>query len=142
MKIAEIIEKVKSLGLPEDSYVVFGSCPLAVVGLREASDIDMYVTLDVWKKMKLGGWKELDKGECDVPLVSDVFEMHTNWGFGPPGGEAGHGYNPSLADLQATAMIIEGVPFASLAEVRKWKASYNRPKDLADIALIDKYLQK
>lgn len=37
----EIILKVKKLRLPEDSYVVFGSCPLATARIREADDIDL-----------------------------------------------------------------------------------------------------
>lgn len=37
----EIIAKVKKLKLPKNSYVVFGSGPLAAAGIREADDIDM-----------------------------------------------------------------------------------------------------
>jgi hypothetical protein len=39
-------------------------------------------------------------------------------------------------------MVIDGIPFASLEEVRKWKIASGRPKDIADIKLIDEYLQK
>ncbi|HEY4493714.1 MAG TPA: hypothetical protein VJB98_03790 [Candidatus Paceibacterota bacterium] len=130
----EVIAKVKALNLPGGSYVVFGGGPLAAVGLREVNDIDMYVTPDVWKRMKLEGWKELDKGGKDVPLVHDCFEMHTNWDFSS--------YNPTLAHLLETAIVVDGVAFAALEEVRKWKLAYNRSKDHTDIVLIDKYLQR
>jgi hypothetical protein len=40
----DIINKVKPLNLPKGQYVVFGSCPMALAGLREAGDIDMLVT--------------------------------------------------------------------------------------------------
>jgi hypothetical protein len=130
MQKEEIIARVKALNLPKNSYIVFGSCPLAVAGLREARDIDLLVSKDVFLKLKEAGWKELYKSANDKPLVHDVFEAHhTQWHFSS--------HNPTLEELISTAIIIDSVPFASLAEVRKWKVSSGRPKDLIDIALID-----
>jgi len=111
MTLAEIVAKVKTLDLPENSYIVFGSCPLAAVGLREANDVDMLVDEVVFKDLRRRGWQILQKGPKDNPLVYDVFEAHPNWDFSQ--------YKPTLKHLLATADIIEGVPFASLAEVRK-----------------------
>lgn len=133
MKLAEIITNVKGLDLPEGSYIVFGAGPLAAAGIRETSDIDLYVTAAVQAQKLKEGWQFLDKGGRDIPLVHDIFEMHINWNFGTA-------YNPSFTELQATTKIIEGVPFASLIEVYKWKVASARPKDLADIALIGAYL--
>lgn len=125
----EIIAKMKTLSLPKNSYVVFGSCPLAIVGLREAGDIDLLVSKDVFVKLRELGWQELDKGGKDKPLIHDVFEAHDNWNFSS--------YSPTLEQLLATATVIDEIPFASLAEVRKWKVASGRPKDLVDIELID-----
>lgn len=133
MKREEIISKVKSLALPEGSFVVFGAGPLAAAGIREANDIDMYVTPEVIEQKKALGWQLLDKGGRDIPLVHDCFELHTNWDFG-------HGYDPAFVDILARATVIDGVPFASLADVREWKVVAGRPKDLIDIELMDKYL--
>ena len=133
MTAREIIDKVRALNLPKKSYIVFGSCPLAIAGIREANDIDLYLTPEAYEVLKARGWRELKKGPRDVPIVYDVFEAHNNWNFGKS-------YNPTLTELQATATIIEDVPFASLEEVRKWKISSGRPKDLTDVELIDKYL--
>ena len=130
MKKEEIISKVKTLYFPEGSYVVFGSCPLAAAGIREANDVDLLVSKEMFAKLRENGWKELHKGSNDAPLVYDVFEAHDNWNFSS--------YNPTLNRLLSTASIIDGVPFASLGEVRKWKTASGRPKDLADIELIDK----
>lgn len=129
----EIVEKVKTLGLPEYSYIVFGSCPLAAAGIRETNDIDMLVSPETFEKLKAAGWQELHKNENDKPLIRDVFEAHKNWNFSS--------YNPTLVHLLASATVIDGVPFASLREVRKWKLSSGRPKDLRDIKLIDAYLK-
>lgn len=128
----EIIAKVKSLELPDDSYIVYGSCPLAVAGIREAKDIDIYATQDVMDMLRVRGWKEVRKGMRDVPLNYDVFDVHDNWSFGA--------YDPTLERLLTTADVYDGVPFASLEEVRKWKVASGRPKDLEDITLIDTHL--
>src|SRR3972149_5367312 len=113
----DIINKVKILDLPKGSYIVFGSCPLAVLGIREANDIDLLVSQEIYEKLKKDGWEEIDKGPNDKPLVQDVFEAHNNWNFSS--------YKPTLKDL--------------LENVRKWKVASGRPKDVNDIKMIDNY---
>ena len=132
MTAQEIIDKVKTLDLPDGQYIVFGSCPLAAAGLRESGDVDMLVTPALKAKLKQSGWPEIDKGGGDTPLVHDVFDVHDQWNFSS--------YSPTLEHLLQTAEYYDGVPFASLTEVRKWKAASGRPKDLKDIELIDNYL--
>lgn len=134
MKKEEIVAKVKALNLSEGSYIVFGSGPLAAAGIRESQDVDMFVSKETFTKLRRDGWQELDKGGNDMPLVHDVIEAHDNWNFGLR-------YNPTLSHLLSTAKVIDGVPFASLDEVRKWKVASGRPKDLKDIELIDEYLK-
>ncbi len=129
----EIVRKVKELNFSKGSYIVFGSCPLAAVGIREANDIDLLVSEELFEKLKETGWKERVKSTHDNPLVFDVFEAHSNWNFSP--------YSPTLTHLLSSAMIIDSVPFASLEEVRKWKAASGGPKHLTDVKLIDTYLQ-
>lgn len=128
----EIIIKVKSLKLPSDSYVVFGSCPMAMAGIRDANDIDLFVSPEVFASLREAGWQVRQKGLNENPLVHDVFEAHDNWNFSS--------YSPTLEHLLESATLVDGIPFASLEEVRKWKTATARPKDLADIKLIDKYL--
>jgi|SRR3989344_5307993 len=130
----DIINKVKTLNLPKGSYIVFGSCPMTALGIREANDIDLLVSQEIYEKLKNNGWKEIDKGPNDKPLTRDVFEVHNNWNFSS--------YSPTLEDLFLNAMEIDGVTFASLDDVRKWKAASGRLKDIVDIKLIDNYLAK
>lgn len=127
----EIIAKVKYLNLPKGSYVVFGSAPMALAGIREANDIDLLVSKEVFEQLKKHGWQEKDKGANDKPLEYDIFEAHQNWDFSS--------YNPTLSDLLARATEVEGVPIASIEDVRKWKEASGRPKDLADLKLIGDY---
>lgn len=128
----EITTAVKSLELPHNSYVVFGSCPMALAGIRESSDIDMLVTPEVFAKLEAQGWKKRYKGPGDEPVVKGDFEAHAHWTFGP--------HDITLEQLLADATIADGVPFASLQEVRLWKEASGRPKDLVDVKLIDEYL--
>lgn len=130
----DIISKVKALHLPKGSYVVFGSSPLAVVGLRETNDIDLLVSQEIYERLRNAGWKKVHKGPNDTPLVYDVFEAHNNWNFSS--------YNPTLKDLLTKAVEVDGVLFASIEDVRKWKVVSGRPKDIIDIKLIDDYLKK
>ena len=133
MKKEEIVAKVKTLDLPKNSYVVFGSCPLAIAGLREAKDIDLLVSEEVFDKLKKDGWQELQKSPNDKPLVHDIFEAHSNWNFSS--------YKPSLEQLLTTATVIDEIPFASLEEVRIWKTASGRPKDIVDVALINTHIK-
>lgn len=127
----EIIKKVKALNLPKDSYVVFGSCPMAMAGIREANDIDMLVSSATFSKLKQMGWKQIQKGPKATPLVFDVFEAHETWDFSA--------YSPTLNQLLKTATTIDDVPFTALEEVRKWKAASSNPKFQRDVQLIDSY---
>lgn len=127
----EIIAKVKSLDLPEGSYVVFGSAPLTFAGIREANDIDLLVSKALFEQLKKNGWREVDKGRNDKPLVRDIFEAHKTWDFST--------YNPTLEGLLSRATDVEGIPIASLEDVRRWKEASGRSKDLMDLELIKKY---
>lgn len=105
---------------------------MAAAGIRQSNDIDMLVSQQVFDNLKRQGWVEKNKGPKDNPLAHDVFEVHTKWDFSS--------YKPTLVNLLASADIIDGVPFASLEEVLKWKEASGRPKDLKDIDLINAYL--
>ncbi len=109
----QIIAKVKELNLPKGSYVVFGSCPLAVAGIREANDIDLLVSEEVFAQLRGAGWQEKDKGPKDKPLAFDCFEAHQNWDFSP--------YSPTLKQLLASATEVDGITFASLLKFENGK---------------------
>jgi hypothetical protein len=128
----DIIQKVKELNLPLGQYVVFGSGPLAVHGIRPTRDADLLVTTGLYQRLKGEGWpeKELDDGSrC---LARDIYEIDDSWHHGD--------YHPSPEEIIAKAEMVEGVPFAPLEEVLKWKLAFGRPKDQADVELIKAYL--
>lgn len=132
--VAEVKALVESLNFPPNSFVIFGSGPLAAADIRPAKDIDMLVSIEVFNLLKNNGWKERNKGPGDTPLTSGIFEAHDNWNFSP--------YSPTLENLLSSAEVIDGMPFASLEEVKKWKLASGGAKHLADVAAIDRHLEK
>lgn len=129
MLVQDIIKHIKSINLPDGEYIVFGSCPMTVAGLRESSDVDVLISEVLYDRLLEAGWEPQEGKNGDKPLEHGIFDAHTNWHIGD--------YNPTLKELLLTATVIDGVPFAHLFEVRNWKAALGRPKDLADIELID-----
>jgi hypothetical protein len=132
MKLADILTQMKSINLPKGSYIVFGSGPMAALGIRDVGDIDLLVSEELYAELQKAGWKQITKGPDDKPLVSGDFEAHNNWNF--------VSYQPTLDELLSRAFMIDGIPFVSIEDVRLWKDASRRPKDLTDIALIDTYL--
>lgn len=128
-----IFDKVKELNLPIGQYVVFGSGPLAAYGIRESRDVDLLITNSLYIKLKNEGWEEKEWSDGGFYLMHKDVEADDSWQYGK--------YNPSPEEIIKKAEIIEGIPFAPLVEVLKWKQSYGRPKDLADVKLIKDYLK-
>lgn len=134
MTKSEVISKIKKLNLPKGQYIIYGATPLAVYGIREARDIDMFVTRALYKVLEAKGWEKIYKGSKDEPVTSDIFEAHNTWNFSP--------YAPTFNELMSRVTECEGIMFASLEDVRKWKEASGRPKDLVDLQLIDDYLKR
>ncbi len=129
----EVIRQVHSLNLPHGEYVVYGSGPLAALGIRSVNDIDMLVSSRLLKELAEKGWVKEYKGELDEPLTHGVFEAYDNWNFSK--------YSPPLEELLDRSFTVDGVTFASVEDVLKWKASGARNKDKADVTLIKEYLR-
>jgi hypothetical protein len=130
----DIVSKVKQLNLTDGEYIIFGSCPLALAGIRNSKDIDLLVSESLLKSLALNGWKQIHKGPKDDPFIFGIFEAHSNWDFSP--------YSPTLSQLLSSATYFNSVPFASLLEVRKWKAASSGAKHMSDVAKIDAYLKQ
>jgi hypothetical protein len=60
-----IIDNVKSLNLPQGSYIVFGAAPLAICNIREANDIELLVRGDTLNGLQQAGWRQIIKGPLD-----------------------------------------------------------------------------
>lgn len=130
-----VASRVKELNLPLGSYAVFGSGPLEAHGIREAHNIDILVTEELFRTLK--------KDEATWKLCS-LHDMHESLKKGEDV-EVYYSWAPDSWDIPAMikeADMIDGVPFVKLETVMEWKKIRNHPKDARDIALITEYLAK
>ena len=131
-----IFDKVKSLDLPKDKYIVISGAALEGYGIRKRTDINILVTKDVYRQYKKKkGWKEKTKPSGMKVLEKGLIEIgYDCGGYG--------GYNSSTEALIQEAVIIQGAPFLSIDELLKQKMAWVREKDKNDIKLIKAYLSK
>lgn len=127
---AGLFNFLRSLNLPDGGYAVFGSGPLIVRGIIEATnDIDVVSRGAAWERAcELGELVNLV--EYDVEIVSFLdraITIGTSWAYGD-------------VDIDAvidTADIIDGLPFARLEHVVRYKNIAGRPKDLEHLRLLE-----
>ncbi len=132
--MSEIFKRIEKFNLPRGQYAVFGSALLDVWGLRDANDLDIIVTPELFEQLKNEGWEEkqgngfsiLSRLDADVTTVQDR----------PTNGD----YNPDRLQLIKEAIEINGIRFVRVEEVIACKTAYNRPKDLQDIKMLQDYL--
>lgn len=130
----DILKKIKSLHFPLGEYVVIGSGTMAVLGIREASDVDISVTKRLHSTLRSTGEWEEEIRYGKVFLKKDNIEINPalNWDT----------YQTTTEKAINSALIVDGVPFLNLEELKKFKTALGREKDLVDVALIDQYLSK
>lgn len=129
-----IIKKIKELNLPNDQYVIIGSGTMDVLGIREAQDIDISVTKELFNKIKESGeWEEYEKYGKSF-LKKDVFDINQQLDW--------ESYNTTTTKANKSALFMEDIPFMNLDELIKFKTAMGREKDFKDIELIKIYLNK
>jgi hypothetical protein len=124
-----ITQRVKELDLPKGSFVVVGSGILNALRIRDAGDIDLVVTDEVYKRFEREGWQQIE-GADQILLKRDVYDVCKSW------------YGKAVDELINTAQSIDGIPYLSLEGVYAWKKSFGREKDLKDLVLIDEYISR
>lgn len=127
----DVIQEVKKLGWPKDEYVVVGSGIMAALGIRQPKDIDFIVDPKLYARLKRQGWDERTLDDGRTVLNRGVMDAAVEW--------VDSGKRIFLSDIQKTVQAVDGVSFASLEFMRGWKSRARRPKDLADLELIDRY---
>lgn len=127
-----LVDKVKGLNFPAGRYVVVGGGILAALGIRDTSDIDIAVMPELYAKLRsTGEWQEEERYGKLFLMQDDVDIIpRLDW----------EGYSTTTKDAIASAVIIDGVPFMNLEELKKFKKALGREKDAADEKLIEQYL--
>jgi hypothetical protein len=129
----KIFEQVKKLNLPKGKYVIFGSAPMGIRGIRDCHDLDIVVLEEVLEEIKKKpDWKVKNFENGRQTFVFGDIELWKDWWPGQWDTE----------DLIKRADIIDDLPFATLEDVLRWKKIFGRKKDWQDIQLIKKYLKK
>jgi hypothetical protein len=127
-----LVRLLLSLHLPTEDYVIFGSGPLLAHGLRdEISDLDIVARRTAWDICcRIQAPQVAPSGHGRMTrLFGGALEVVDLW-LCP------------LWDtdrLIANAEHIDGLPFASLADVIASKWATDRPKDHTDLAALRGY---
>ena len=129
-----IIEKIKKLNLTMGEYVIIGSGILDALGIRKANDIDISALPQLYSRLRATGeWNEEERyGKIFLKRNGIEINPQLSWSA----------YPTSTEEAISSAMIIDGIPFMNLKELRKFKKALGRYKDFADIILIDEYLRE
>jgi hypothetical protein len=126
-----ITEQVKKLHLPIGQYVVIGSGILDALGIRPAHDIDIAVTPKLFKTLQISDEWEREERYGKIFLKKDNLDINPQLSWSE--------YPTTTEDAIASALIINGIPFMNLEELKKFKSALGREKDKIDIALIATY---
>ncbi len=122
---------IASLWIMVWEYVLYGSWPLWIRWIRESSDADICLLPSVREKLvQEREFKEVPTkyGKRSF-LVGEVEAADTiAWLTAE-----------EVADAVAHPDVIDGLPFLSLDYTIQSKTFMNRPKDIVDIQLIEKY---
>lgn len=117
---------------------------MEVYGIRAAHDLDIVVSEDLFNDLRKQGWVmcECDKcknkwarGSTDRILKGDGVDILSEYSYG-------NKYYKSADEIIQKAVIIDGVPYAPLEELLKWKKAANREKDQKDVELIEKFMSE
>jgi len=128
------LNELKSLNLPNGNYVIFGSGPLAVRGIRENNDLDVLVTPVLWDDLikKYPVTKKRDRPDSiyigNVQILSIDYK---NWG----------GCLPNAEILISDAEILMGLPFVKLKHLLVCKRLMDGEKHSRDVEIIEGLLR-
>lgn len=124
MTRSEFIRRLTDADLDKTQYVVTAGGSLLLHGIRtETRDIDLSCTKALADELVAKGFSVSQRyGKRRIELAED-FEVYEE---------------PSLPDF----VLIDGIPAMTLDEVIAMKKRMARKKDLRDLELIEKYLNK
>jgi len=133
-----VFEEIRSLGFPQEKLIVLGGASIAAHGLREAADIDIFVTPDLFEHCKNSGeWQVLEWDHSgrqgDLWLKNGKIELYEKFWY--------DGKYYSFEELLPYTTLMHGLHIAPIYWLMNWKKSTGRPKDIADVALIKEYLE-
>ncbi|MFI5557709.1 hypothetical protein ACIA2T_00395 [Amycolatopsis japonica] len=129
----ELIHELMELQLDPDQFVIFGSAPLLAHGLRTiVHDLDIVARGDAMDFARKNGTLRVGRYSGDPVWHLNNGRLQFSAGWITNSWDANQ--------LIDNAEIIQGLRFACLSDVLRYKQELLRKKDLADIARIQSYL--
>lgn len=129
--ICRLARLVDELGLDRREFVIFGSGPLLAHGLRTSiRDLDIVARGTAWNSVSRHGFPAIGpiSGAPMTLFWGTLIQFSPQW-ISP---------DWDTNDLIDRAELIQGLPFAQLADVLAYKQMLRRPKDHPDLkALLD-----
>ena len=129
----DIFKKLKELDLPKDEYVVIGSGLLAAFSLREANDLDIVVSENLFTSLKESGDYHVKEGVDYLYSKDNLVEIIPKLEFDK--------YPTTTQEAIDGAETINGFPFLSILETIKFKTALGREKDSKDIKMLEEYMK-
>lgn len=130
-----LIRELMAMRLDPDEFVVFGSAPLLIYGLRDrVSDLDVVARGEVLRWAQRHGTRGVGtySGEPVWQFDHGRIQFSAGWIDGKWDVDALIERSKFVDDLN--------LRFASLRDVLRYKKELRRPKDLLDIHLIQRHL--
>ena len=129
-KINILLKELDKLNLPKGSYVIIGSGPMWIRGIREIGDLDILIRKDIFNKLKASDNLDTSKHEYGHLMFGEI-ELAFTW----------QDSEEKAIKIIWDAEIIHDYPFAKLEYIIERKKEKNREKDQKDIKLILEYLK-
>jgi hypothetical protein len=127
---ADLFEALRSIDLPPGDFAVFGSGPLIIRGIIEATnDLDVISRGAAWDHAcQVGAVAFVPEYGVDiVTCLEGAITVGRSWGYG----------TFDIDQLIDTAEIIEGLPFVRIEHVIAYKRIADRAKDRAHLRLLE-----
>ncbi len=132
MKLKELLSELDKLNIPKDKMAITSSGPLGVRNIREIGDLDIIVYPEIWRKLsqKYVVTKEEKMESMEIGNIQIL-------------GGGSWFTDPKYGDIETdidNADVIDGNRYVTLEKILTIKRQKNRPKDIADVKLIENYL--
>ena len=125
-----LIERLRSLGLPDGDWALHGSGPLLLRGwIEDVGDLDVVCRGAVWDRA-------LEVGEVTVLQPDGVDIVAVDGGLITIGRSWRYGETPIDTYID-TAEEIDGIPCVLLEHIVAYKRIADRPKDRAHLQVIE-----
>lgn len=128
------LDELEKLNLPTHEFVIFGSGPMAIRGLRENHDLDILVTERLWYELSETYPVTKKSGRPDSIYAGNLQFLRINY----------RDWSPDIPDnniLLSDSEIIGNYPFVKLKYLLECKKQMDGPKHRKDIEIIEKYLR-